>query len=85
MKTILHATDFSPSSTSAFAIACSLARQYGAKLIVLHVIPPVLTSYPPAPPEWRQAEVEQLKRIQAPDPQIRLGHRVEEGEPAKEM
>lgn len=37
-KTILFATDFSPSSDHAFRYAISLARQSGARLILLHVI-----------------------------------------------
>lgn len=39
LKTILYATDLSESSKSAFPLACSLARDHGAQLIVLHVIP----------------------------------------------
>jgi nucleotide-binding universal stress UspA family protein len=39
MSTILYATDMSELSKGAFPLACSLARDHGAKLIVLHVIP----------------------------------------------
>jgi len=38
-KTILHATDFSESSRGALAVACSLTRDLGGQLIVLHVVP----------------------------------------------
>ena len=42
IKTIFHPTDFSEPSEYAFRVACSLARDYGAKLIVFHVdMPPV--------------------------------------------
>jgi len=34
---ILHPTDFSDHSEHAFHLACSLARDHGARLIVLHV------------------------------------------------
>jgi nucleotide-binding universal stress UspA family protein len=34
--TILHPTDFSPGSAAAFAAACDLARDYDARLVVLH-------------------------------------------------
>lgn len=37
-KTILFATDFSESSDHAFDYALSLARKFGARLIILHVI-----------------------------------------------
>src|SRR5689334_10092186 len=36
-KTILHPTDFSEQSSVAFQLACALARDHGARLIVLHV------------------------------------------------
>src|SRR5262245_57515124 len=39
MRTILFASDLSESSKCAFPFGCSLARDHGAKLIVLHVIP----------------------------------------------
>lgn len=39
IRTILHPTDFSEHSRWAFQFACSLARDLGARLIVLHVIP----------------------------------------------
>lgn len=43
IKTILHPTDFSKQSRNAFEVACALARDYGAKLIVTHVVaPPVI-------------------------------------------
>jgi len=36
--TILHPTDFSDYSRQAFQIAVDLARNYGAKLLILHVV-----------------------------------------------
>jgi nucleotide-binding universal stress UspA family protein len=43
VKTILHPTDFSEGSDAAFDFACALARDYGARLVVLHAAeaPPV--------------------------------------------
>lgn len=46
INTILHPTDFSESSKTAFQMACSLASDYGARLIIIHVYPHE------APPEW---------------------------------
>jgi nucleotide-binding universal stress UspA family protein len=37
IQTILHPTDFSEHSKPAFQLACALARDYHARLIVLHV------------------------------------------------
>lgn len=41
IKKILYATDLSENSRPAFAHAASLAKQYQAEMIVLHVIEPV--------------------------------------------
>jgi nucleotide-binding universal stress UspA family protein len=38
IKTILHPTDFSKPSEYALRFACALARDYGARLILLHVV-----------------------------------------------
>ena len=38
IQTILHATDFSAASRHAFELACSLARDKGARVVVLNVI-----------------------------------------------
>jgi nucleotide-binding universal stress UspA family protein len=38
IKTILFATDLSPNCRSAFEAAISLAAQYQAKLVLLHII-----------------------------------------------
>ena len=40
IHTILHPTDFSARSKSAFDLACALARDYDARLVVVHVKPP---------------------------------------------
>jgi nucleotide-binding universal stress UspA family protein len=40
IHTILHPTDFSDYSTAALRMAEALARDYGARLVVLHVMPP---------------------------------------------
>lgn len=45
LKRILHASDFSPASRSAFAIARVLAKKLGARLILFHAyegIPPLV-------------------------------------------
>ena len=39
---ILHPTDFSEDSAQAFQVACSIARDQFASLVVVHVIPPEL-------------------------------------------
>lgn len=39
MHKILHPTDFSPTSTRLFQMVCAIARDQGAEIVVLHVIP----------------------------------------------
>jgi glycine betaine transporter len=41
---ILHSTDFSAESDQAFDLACCIAREHCARLIVLHVLPPAADS-----------------------------------------
>lgn len=91
MQTILHATDFSAPSQYAFDLACSLARDHGARVVALHVVPSPLLAYggvmtpPPPPPDlWRAAE-EGLRQLPAPDPGVRVEPRLAEGDAAAEI
>jgi nucleotide-binding universal stress UspA family protein len=38
IKTILHPTDFSEAADAAYHLACSLARDHGSRLVILHVL-----------------------------------------------
>jgi nucleotide-binding universal stress UspA family protein len=91
IKVILHPTDFSPRSEQAFQLGCSLARDLGARLIVLHVLERPVIAYtgvamaPPAPPpseEERSALGEQLRQVRSPDATVGVEHRLEAGDPA---
>jgi len=85
--TILHPTDFSDRSAHALRLACSLARDYGARLVVLHVAEP-----PPPPYEQGvmlpvSADLDEeradLERLAVPDDDvIRVERRFEKGDPA---
>ncbi|MCS6976002.1 MAG: universal stress protein [Gemmatales bacterium] len=90
LKTILHATDFSPHSEYAFRLACSLARDHGAKVVVLHVVAPhPAVSYGEMIVEPDAALVQQawdqIRTIKSPDPAVPLEHRVEQGFAAAEI
>jgi nucleotide-binding universal stress UspA family protein len=64
LKTILHATDFSDCSKAGFQLACSLAKDYKARLILVHVAPPMEVAhgaYYAAPPPPAK-EIEELKK-----------------------
>ena len=91
IRTILHPTDFSERSANAFEVACSLARDSGAGLIVLHVLERPVIAYtgvamaPPAPgpsEEERKALLKRLKHVQPQAPAVAVEHRLEQGDPA---
>jgi len=92
LETILHPSDFSDTSEFAFKLACSLARDYNARLILLHVVPPStapLLSAPPAnpliPAEAQEAFIGKFAWPQPPEPNIMVEHRVAEGDAPTEI
>ena len=84
--TILFPTDFSEPSLSAFPVACSLARDCGARLIVLHVaLPPVGNEELETrrePDEYYEGFWAALRGVQAPEQNVCVEHRLEEGDAA---
>ncbi len=72
IQTILHPTDFSAHSDYALRLACALARDHGARLVLLHVAAPPTAVYGgdiliPAPPDSHDEERQRLDRLQVPD------------------
>lgn len=87
IRTILHPTDFSLPSRFAFQLACSLARSYGARLVVLHVTePPIALSgegVPMLPPEVDPGPLrKKLNEHVSDDPRVRVERRLEKGDAA---
>jgi nucleotide-binding universal stress UspA family protein len=91
IRTILHPTDFSEQSAYAFEVACSLARDYGARLLLLHVQPlgvvygGELNALPPYPTVARQELHARLCQLQPPHPSLPVDRLVLEGLPAAEI
>jgi nucleotide-binding universal stress UspA family protein len=91
IRTILHPTDFSEPSACAFRLACSLARDYGAKLLVLHArqIPVALTgnpdAFPPEPQEVEEALRKRLYAVRADDARVVVEHYLMVGDEADEI
>jgi nucleotide-binding universal stress UspA family protein len=89
LRTVLHPTDFSERSEAAFHLACSLARDHGARLIVLHVIPPPVSHAEAVarqePRSYREQRWNDLYRLQAPGSGIDLERRLADGDPAAEI
>ncbi len=89
IKTILYPTDFSENAAPAFHLACALARDHGANVLVLHVCPPPLAR--DAVVMGRQADGcheelwQRLRRFQAPGLTACVRHRLVEGEPVAEI
>jgi nucleotide-binding universal stress UspA family protein len=92
IKTILCPTDFSERSDFAFKMASSLARDHGARLIVLHVVPPPQTvTYegipvlPPMPVDYKAQLEERLHQYLPANTRVRTEVRLEEGFAATEI
>jgi nucleotide-binding universal stress UspA family protein len=90
LHTILHPTDFSEHSDYAFRLACSLARDYGARVVALHVATPTAVVYSegavPIDPEVFRADAkEKLDHLEAPAAGPPLERRLAEGDPADEI
>jgi len=85
IHTILHPTDFSEHSQYAFALACALTRDYGARLVVLHIVAVPVVVYgegvvPPNPEEVHAVARDQLTRLQVPHADVRAERRLEDGD-----
>jgi nucleotide-binding universal stress UspA family protein len=92
IETILHPTDFSERADNAFRLACMLAHDYAARLIVVYVAQPpikVIGGYGPVPPmpeEYEHAEAEEkLRRLESPDGSVRIERVLREGDVAGEI
>lgn len=89
IKTILHPTDFSERSALAFRLACSLARDYGARLVVLHVVehptPLGVEGVMLPPPEMDLASLRQRLQELRPPAVVSVEHRLVEGNPVDEV
>jgi nucleotide-binding universal stress UspA family protein len=87
VRTILHPTDFSERSQYALALACALARDYGARLIIVHVVRLPVVAYgegivPPNPEVLRAAAQKELDQLLVP---VRAERRLEEGDVVGEI
>jgi nucleotide-binding universal stress UspA family protein len=90
IRTVLHPTDFSDSSGHAFRVACSLARDYGARLVAVHVAPPPVIAYgdgvfPGRAVVYEEEARDKLDKLQAPDPKVHVEPRLVEGDAAGEI
>src|SRR5262245_50961500 len=90
INTILHPTDFSEYSRYAWDMACALARDHGARLLVVHVrnVPvAVYGEFGTVPPETFDPEElkKELASIAPTDSSLTVERRLAEGDPAREI
>jgi nucleotide-binding universal stress UspA family protein len=86
LKTILHPTNFSDRSQHALRLACELAEDYDAHLIVLHVANVPTAGFVEGvviadPEEWNRIGREQLDRLELPHMSAPVDRWLEQGEP----
>jgi nucleotide-binding universal stress UspA family protein len=82
LRRILVPTDFSEQSHRAFHVACALARDSGAQMVVLHVVPLPALMFGPPPESYLDHLREKLKQIRPPDSNICVEHVLVEGNAA---
>jgi nucleotide-binding universal stress UspA family protein len=82
---ILYPTDMSANAARAFPLACALARDHGARLLVLHVYPPPLAHGEvmerPQGKGFQEQLWKTLHEIQSSDPKVCLEYLLAEGTP----
>ncbi len=82
---ILHPTDFSARAKSAFDFACALARDYDARLVVVHVKPPQMMggevhALITTPEEVDRELRGELDKLQPHDASIKIERVLKEGD-----
>ena len=91
IHTILHPTDFTPAANFAFQMACTLAKDHNARLILLHVVPPLFLGnqgmpglYPPSSATTKEIPEKHFPWPAATEPNLRIEHQVAENDNAPE-
>jgi nucleotide-binding universal stress UspA family protein len=85
IHTILCPTDFSPESEYAFEVACGLARDLAAGMVVLHVVPRPVLGTVLTHLEFYDRAVEELARLRPADPAVRVDRVTSMGDPAERI
>ena len=90
LRLVLHPTDFSPHSEAAAKLAFALARDYGARVLVLHVLEPIVMGGVEgvAIPDPRAYEAEMRARLEGVRPsgtEVLVEHRLLLGSIAEEI
>lgn len=82
IATILHATDLTAESLAAFRLACRLAVERDAQLIVLYVLPLAAVMYGPPPTSYLTHMLDELRRMRPVNRTPHVHYQVAERNPA---
>lgn len=90
IRTVLHPTDFSERADLAFRLACSLAQDYGARLVLVHVVELPLAVASEGvlmlPPEFDLESLrDRLQQLRPQDPKVAVEHRLIQGDIATQI
>ena len=87
IQTVLLPVDFADLATTAFDIACALARDYRAELVLTHVVEPAFISASdgPIPSGLEEPALERLRAIRPADSAIAVRHVLATGVPVQEI
>lgn len=90
VHTVLYPTDFSVHSAHAFQVACALARDYSAELVIAHVAPHPVQAIGDGmtielPTGWEEAVKTRLETIHPKDSAVRHTYRLAVGDAADEI
>jgi nucleotide-binding universal stress UspA family protein len=90
IEKIVFPTDFSHASDAAMAFASSLARDTGAKMLIVHVEEPPTAYgggnlYYGVPEPEREALIEMLERLKPTTDDVPYEHRLLSGDPARQV
>jgi nucleotide-binding universal stress UspA family protein len=90
IRSVLYPTDFSECSNLVFRLACTLAQDYGARLVVAHIAEPPGPIYsdgvvvPLADVDEEPLRAKLLQLVPR-DPNVRVEHRLAAGDAATEI
>jgi nucleotide-binding universal stress UspA family protein len=90
IRTVFYPTDFSEQAEPAFEFACALARDYGARMVIAHVSPPLIqvvgdggfVNYPAGNVDTL---MERLKTVRPADSRLSVEYKLVEGDAADEI
>jgi nucleotide-binding universal stress UspA family protein len=90
IRIILYPTDFSERAQAAFQVACALARDHGARLILLHVVSPPVIAYGETITDLvivasNERTQELLNQLKPADPTVPCERQFKEGDPAAQI